>query len=304
MYTNGQFSRFQPKHHDESKRRRFAKRMVEALRQNGETRPIKYDPRGFRLRVGGSPKPALELYLGNAYAQYCAVPPGDQGKIIMAYTRPFRTQDLPETYAKARQQLRPRIWLLPDNESGRAPGYSEKPAAEQTWHKVIGDHLAAMLVYDFPDHAIELDFEHLAKWGVTGEEAFADACENLRRQSNRGFDSPAPGVFVSSWKDFYDSSRLVLTDLIRSVEVKGNYVAMVPSRDLLVITGSDDRAGLAVMLRLAQQAYAQNHNLSGIPLRLKDGAWISFAPDEHYNELSGFRTLRTHTVGALYNAQQ
>ena len=38
----------------------------------------------------------------------------------------------------------------------------------------------------------------------------------------------SPGVWVSPWRDNYDASRLVLHDFLRSHEVKGDPVAVVP----------------------------------------------------------------------------
>src|SRR5436853_346163 len=50
------------------------------------------------------------------------------------------------------------------------------------------------------------------------------------------------GVYISATGDNYDASRLMMLDLVRKMPVRGDYIAMVPNRDTLVITGSDDAA--------------------------------------------------------------
>jgi hypothetical protein len=175
---------------------------------------------------------------------------------------------------------------------------------DRFWHRPIGEHLAVGLAFDLPEGIASVSNGLLADWGVNGEEALAVACENLRQRSTQPFDSPAPGVFVSPWDDNYGASRLALTKVVREVEVKGSYVAIAPNRDTLIVTGSEDPAGLQVMLRLAEEAYRSPYRVSGIPVCLRNGRWEQFEPDAHHAALDGFRTLRLHSLGAAYTRQQ
>ena len=59
---------------------------------------------------------------------------------------------------------------------------------------------------------------------------------------------------MSATKDGYDASRLLLSDLVRQFEVRGEMIAMVPNREDLLITGSEDEDGLRGMLSLAAEA--------------------------------------------------
>jgi hypothetical protein len=130
------------------------------------------------------------------------------------------------------------------------------------------------------------------------------ALDNLRRLSAGPFPSPAPGVYASPYGDHYDAARLALTDLIRGHEVRGDYVALAPNPNTLLLTGAQDRDGLAAMLSAAREAAAHPHPLCPIPVRLREGRWETFCPDEVYPELSGFRTLRLEHLAERYAAQQ
>ena len=48
------------------------------------------------------------------------------------------------------------------------------------------------------------------------------------------------GVYVFTTNDGYDSSRLIILDLIRQFQVKGDYIAMAPNREMLIVAGSED----------------------------------------------------------------
>lgn len=64
------------------------------------------------------------------------------------------------------------------------------------------------------------------------------------------------------------TSRLLLSNVIRQIEVKGDPVAMIPNRETLIVAGSEDAAGLAAMLLLATEALQQPRLISGVALRL------------------------------------
>ena len=77
--------------------------------------------------------------------------------------------------------------------------------------------------------------EDLDKWGVSLYEALEAARRNLEQMGNIAFASlqndAGDGVYFSAVGDNYDASRLVMLDLIRKFQVRGDYVAMVPNRE-------------------------------------------------------------------------
>ena len=63
-------------------------------------------------------------------------------------------------------------------------------------------------------------------------------------------------VYVFTTNDGYDSSRWILLDLIRQFQVKGDYIAMAPGREMLIVAGSEDKSGLEAMVALGREGIA------------------------------------------------
>src|SRR4029079_1237660 len=112
------------------------------------------------------------------------------------------------------------------------------------------------------------------------------------------------GVFVSATGDNYDASRLIMLDLVRKMPVRGDYIAMVPNRDTLVITGSDDSAGLQIMAKIAEDSFQKPRPISTVALKLAGDEWESWLPDAHSPAHAKFRELRLRTIGMEYNDQK
>ena len=113
---------------------------------------------------------------------------------------------------------------------------------------------------------MQVQRHHLSDWGVSFEDALKTACDNLREISHQPFELAAPGVWVSPWRDNHDASRLVLLDLLRENDVRGELVAAVPNRDVLCLTGADNEEGLAHLANIVEQALDKPRPISGIPL--------------------------------------
>jgi hypothetical protein len=273
--------------------------MMDAIRRAGETRPIRYDPDGFTLASQKG-----EYHLRDAFRAYCLAKDrartfGDAVAIWFADMR------LPEKYEDVNPDLLPKVVrrteydasLLELNwDGGEARG-------SRTW--LIADHLAVVAAYDLPECIMTLMPHRLAaRWGVAYEKALRDACANLLEISEGPFENPRPGLYVSPWRDNHDASRLLLTDRIRRLDVKGDHVAMVPNRDTLLVTGSADSAGLARMAEIAMAALDEPYWVSALPVRLTDGGWVRFMPDAEHPSFRDFKSLRTRSIGADYGEQQ
>jgi hypothetical protein len=96
---------------------------------------------------------------------------------------------------------------------------------------------------------------------------------------------------------------LILVDLIRRLPVRGEYIAMVPNRDSLIITGSEDEQGLGILCKLARESFQQPRPISTIALRLDGDEWHPWLPDEESPLYGVFRELRLRTMAAEYADQ-
>ena len=112
------------------------------------------------------------------------------------------------------------------------------------------------------------------------------------------------GVYVFTTNDGYDSSRLILLDLIRQFQVKGDYIAMAPGREMLIVAGSEDTPGLEAMIALAKKAFEQPRAVSGVALRLAGDEWVSWMPEADHPLYDEFRKIRMQSSGQDYSEQK
>jgi hypothetical protein len=94
-----------------------------------------------------------------------------------------------------------------------------------------------------------------------------------------------------TWNDSYDSSKLFLYDLLWHLDVNGDHVAVAPNRETLIVTGSEDYAGLSVMAKGCEKAQEDPRPLSSIPVILQDKTWVTCQPEPGHPEYESFRRL-------------
>ena len=170
---------------------------------------------------------------------------------------------------------------------------------------MLGDDLGLGLVYDMPDSMKPISNKELDLWGVTFYEALEAARENLAQLRPRIIGpKEGEGVYVFTTNDGYDSSRLILLELIRQFQVKGDYIAMAPGREMLIVAGSEDKSGLEAMLALAKKAFEQPRTVSGMAFRLDGDEWVSWMPKDSHSLYDGFRMLRIQSCGQDYAEQK
>ena len=160
-------------------------------------------------------------------------------------------------------------------------------------------------VYDMPDSMKPISNRELDTWGVTFYEVLESARENLRHvQPQIIGPQEGPGTYVFTTNDGYDSSRLVLLDLVRQFEVDGDYIAMAPGREMLIVTGSEDAAGLEAMIALAKKAFDQPRTVSGAALRLDGDEWTRWLPEPDHPQFEEFHGVWLRSQGQDYAEQK
>jgi hypothetical protein len=166
---------------------------------------------------------------------------------------------------------------------------------------LVGDLMVA-LVIDRPAAMVYVNDGELPKWGVSFDQALADALDNLRGlPEHGGWRSLAPGVWSGEWDDSYDSSRILLPDLIHRVGVR-DPVAVVPFRNALMLTSAGNEAGLALMAKVIDDNLAQNQRwLSFQPLRLVETAWEPWQPAAG---AAAWKLLQVRNESSMYEAQK
>jgi hypothetical protein len=281
----------------------FVRLVTEALRRAGETAKLHYDRDAFSLRSEGQAQRIF--WLSNVYKEFCTARPEQRQVLLRNFVRSWLVPEhsVPESYEDVHPDLVPSV---------RARGYFEvtllqlkaegHDADDRPYHP-IGEHLAVGLAYDLPGAIVQIGKHHLEAWKVSLDDALTAARDNLRGMSKEPFRQPAPGVWMSPYCDNHDASRLVLTELVRDCEVRGEPVALVPNRDKLLITGSGDAQGLLTIATLGAEALQQPRFLSGIPVRLSGDDWVEHAVPADHPASNHFRLLRAHSLGRDYASQ-
>lgn len=279
----------------------FANSVIRAFREAGDPRRFSYEADQFRLIVPGEPSEpdddddstSLEiLNLHNFFAEHCRLSRVQRKEHLKQVVRGVSQGriEMPDEFSHAAPDLRPRIWpramFARLDLQQRIEGGNEVDVPRY----LIGNHLALGLVYDLPHSMRSISGDDLSGWDVGWYEAMEAAKESLG-ESEFAIAKIGDHTYASASDDNYDASRLVMIDMIQQMEVLGDHIAMIPNRDTLLVTGSGDEEGLAMMVELAEKALDDPRPLAATPLRLHDGEWVDWMPADGHPLRNRFREL-------------
>ncbi len=274
---------------------------INKARELGDTRPWQYEAPHNRLVVpvpGKSPSDIVNL--ANIYPEYKAAARKDRAEALRRQVMAMMQHYIPDDFAQARARLLPVIRRTAE----RGQALLHTGAEEGKRHiafRPLCENVEIGLAYDGEYSIARLNEARLKDWGVTFDEAYAIAVDNLRSRSTQPWKSLGNGVFVSQFNDYYDASRLLLTDLLHRQPISGTPVIMMPSRAALLLTGDRNEAGLAVMLALAEAALEEPRPLSARMLRWTGEGWENFVPPTLAARLT---LLQTKEAIGDYDAQK
>lgn len=212
--------------------------------------------------------------------------------------------ELPASFDEARPNLRPKIWpratFTELQLRQRIAGGKEIDVPLY----LLGSHLVTTVVYDLPNSMRSLSQEDFENWNVSYYEAMEAACENLK-EASVAYSKIGDGFYSAVSGDSYHSSRILLKDQIAEWDVVGDKVAMVPQRDSLFVTGSEDDVSLKIMLSLTETTIAeQPRPLCPIPLRLVDDEWEDWMVPRSHELYRSYKDLEANFLGGLYADQK
>lgn len=284
-----------------NRKERFVESLKKALKAAGDQTSYRYDKQHNCLVAQGDAPKALNIE--NAYHQYYEAEPRRRPDVLRAFVRAFLApihNQVPQDFEDARHDLLPVVHncheFALEKVAGRiAPALPYDPLAEQ---------LGVGLSFDLHHSILQVDDALLTHWRTTFAHALSIAKANLVTMSRASMIQRSPGLWISNWKDDYDASRVILTDYIRGHAVKGEHVAMVPNRDTLLVTGSEDVNGLKQMMSLAQPALNRAYRISGLALLLQGNTWVPFRPKPGQPLYYEFRSLAAPSCYQNYAAQK
>jgi hypothetical protein len=294
------------------KRDRFAKKVLGAIRR--EYPDAEYDPEQFSIQYSEN----AIFNLGNFYEQYAAAGFLERRKVFRHWLEALSDtrQGIPDSIGEAAPNLlisvRDLSFVSMGQLTGRAHGIDDAP-------KIVTEPVAADVVaciaFD-TERAIALVTQTTVDdWGKSVGELLELAAGNLSARSSQDFSSPMEGLFLSPWQDNYDAARLLLTDRIRRLPIRGDVLAMVPDRDLLAIADSAQPEAVAAMVAIAAERLEnEGYTISAALLRMDGDSWVEATPDDE--ELSGqlqlIRTMKAandaahqkETLEAIYEREE
>lgn len=288
-------------------RESFARAVIAELQKAGCDGPMKYNAEQFLIERGGQGF----INLANLYHEYCQAPKALRQSVLQRFIRGCMgtsSFELPEDFADVHPDLLPVVRSRFYLESVALQAQARGGDAVAVPSQIIGDHLAMSLVYDLPQAMRSIIQDDLDRWDVSFYQAVEAARQNLEQMGNVSFASlqseAGDGVFISANSDNYDASRLLLLDLIRKIPVRGEPIAMVPNRDTLIITGSEDDAGLQVMCKVAEDSFTKPRPISTVALRLVGDQWEAWLPEHDAPLFGKLRELKLRTLGMEYTDQK
>ncbi len=209
----------------------------------------RYDAEGFLLLVQGGTLPLHPIF--QAYCEN-----GADGReqlvesLLASLSRP--------TVEEARPRLVPRLYSRTVVEEMRLRG---RPLP----YRLLTDNVALTLALDQP-----VSEHFLAAWQLDFEEAVQIARENLRAATQAPPRLLGPGLYTGNWDDANHSARVLLVAEM-GLPLRGDLVVFVPTRETLLITGSEEPEGLSLALEHLSQRHG--HAVTVVPFRHASGSW-------------------------------
>ncbi|MFG6486907.1 hypothetical protein ACG04R_09505 [Roseateles sp. BYS78W] len=231
----------------------------------------------IRLKRGGG---THVISLGNLRREYENAPRAQRQALLQKFLASLMVDNaIPEDYATARPRLMPVVRSVGGMGLVRLGTASAKdaPPGSQAAQRPLAADLVVALVVDLPDSMVYVQDRNLAQWGVSLEQALQDAIDNLRGlPEHGGWAEMAPGVWAGQWGDAYESSRLLIPDLIYRLGI-ADPVAMAPFRHALLVTSAANAAGIQALVQIAHNALdEQGRWVSFELLRLQGTTWTRF----------------------------
>jgi len=228
----------------------FTEELAEQLERTLQL--VKVARRRLELQFNWRGRPVL-VELENFYHIYRRQPQR-LDSIIQAVLESVRSQ-MPQRGAVSFEQIKERIYPMLKPNAILAE-VSEQGLPMLAYRLFLAD-LAQLYVIDEDRSFAYINEEHLLVWGISEEQLYQTALDNLRRLTLKpdmctviGEDERS--LMIYSAGDGYDATRLLLTDLLQEWQerIPGRLVIGIPHRDVLV--GFSD-ADPSILRRIAMQ---------------------------------------------------
>jgi uncharacterized protein YtpQ (UPF0354 family) len=254
---------------------RFTDEFVSTInRLPGIARISRTEHFGIEVRRSGETG-SHSIFLGNLFAEVKHLDAAERSAAVKQFvTAMFNQPEEPEDWEAAAPRLRPVLRTSSYAQAGQVGGIAvaSRPSVR---------HLVEMLVIDHEHRMSLVNAESLEQWGVSFDEANDRAAHNLMAEGTHlaRLDN---GVLAVASEDTYESSRLIVPGWLAGLgeEVDMRPVAVVPSRDTMLIADEGDEPALRWMLDEALRVFSDHPRwLSPVPYHPNaDGVVVAWRP--------------------------
>jgi len=245
----------------------------------GSTVVVKGD---LEILVKRSDDKEATAFLDNAYQEYMASPNDGPKGVIRKFITAVVEQQRREPANLDRAQIVPiikdRRWLAEMEATLRARGISSPP--DHLFER-YNDELIVLYAEDTPNNIRYLGPKDLEGAGVARADVRALAVANLKRLLPKIELRSGPLVSMIVAGGSYEASLLLVDDLWTKgavpAKVDGDVVVAIPARDLLVFTGSRNRAGVKQLREFAAKMTKDaSYSLTDALFVYRDGRFGKF----------------------------
>jgi hypothetical protein len=258
-------------------RARFAQIAMQAARERGVDKAMRFDESNFRIVMGEN-----DIFnLDNFYLDYCRAPRAGREAVVARYAHLFAQPAVPASFADVRRHLLPVLRAKAFLQALRQePLFDERVPPGGMAAADFSDDTTLMLAYDTEHLTRTLDAGQFTSWGVSIGDATAIALDNLRDLAAECFVQLTPTLFASDWNDAYDSSRRLLADLVYRV-AGPRPVAMIPTRGRMLLSATRSTGDLLALIDFAKSAIEQEgRRVSTLMYEFVDGRAVPFVPSD------------------------
>ena len=214
------------------------------------------------------------IQLNNAYNEY-KLDPQRFDDLVATFSAIF-SQSASKEAELDRTRIIPvikdRQWLDELHNTLKAKGVAQQHLADR-----FNDELVIVYAQDDPNRMRYLTTQE--DFGLSREELRSLAIANLKRVLPKIEMGRVGDVALMSAGGNYEASLLLIDDIWSSgqIQVNGDIVVAIPTRDTLLVTGSRSRSGLKLVRELTAKFKAQGpYELTDTLFRYRDGRFTKF----------------------------
>ncbi len=261
---------------------RFVREFVAECQRQG--RLLKSYDRGARALVFGDGPGETRFQLDNIFATWLKQDRNGRAEVISRFVRAGAESNKPAAISSERLPdellpgVRSRVQICNALLQSWIDGAPIDDSAGTAWLPFVGD-LVACVVRNKRDTMSQVTRANLAFANLPIDRAIRQAMTNFRASAPSPiFDPVDPGVFGCRNLEDHQSALLLLEpgeDYLLP-PLQGAPVALVPSRNLFFLTGSEDVRGMARLLEIAQGAHQMPNFCSSTMLQWTGHRWSEF----------------------------